>query len=80
MTIPQQNLVVTLSGAHPASEVADHLKQHGFQVNNVLESIGVITGTGNVNELASWKAHPGISDISEDHTIDIGPPEATTTW
>ena len=74
------DLIVTLSGTHPAGEVAKQLQQHGFQVQNVMNEIGVITGVGNPDEIASLQAVPGVSDVSQSHRIDIGPPGASTTW
>jgi hypothetical protein len=72
----KQALVVTLSGDRVAREVASDLKKAGFAVNEVLDTIGVVTGSADPSGVAKLKKIPGVADVSADHDVDIGPPDA----
>lgn len=74
----QENLIVTLSGTHPANRVAEDLQRNGFKVHSILDTIGVITGDGDSANLADLQSVPGVADVSPNHTIDIGPPGPDT--
>lgn len=69
-------LVVTLSGERPADEVARDLKAAGFEVGDVLHDIGVVTGFGPPDAAERLRAIQGVADVSADHPVDIGPPDA----
>lgn len=73
----KQALVVTVSGDRPIQEVAKDLKAAGFEINQILEFIGSITGSAPTKSLKQLRAVPGVAGISEDHPIDIGPPDAS---
>jgi hypothetical protein len=73
----KQAFVVTVTGDRPIAEVARDLKAAGFDVDQVLEFIGSITGSAPAKSLKKLRAIPGVADVSEDHPIDIGPPDAT---
>lgn len=72
--------IVTMSGERPAKDVAKDLKAKGFVVEQVLDEIGSITGTADDAVAAKARSVRGVSDVSPDTTIDIGPPDAPTTW
>jgi hypothetical protein len=72
----KQHLVVTVSPGRPIHEVTHDLKAAGFKVNEVLDTIGVVTGSANADHLAKLKAVRGVADVSPDHDVDIGPPGA----
>jgi hypothetical protein len=75
-TEDKKALVLTYTGARPMDEVVESVKAAGFQVDQVLDAIGSITGKAAANVVPKLKkAVPGM-DVSEDHTIDIGPPGA----
>jgi hypothetical protein len=75
----KQNLVVTVSGNHPIHEVASKLKATGFEVNEVLDAIGVVTGSAPATSLAKMRKVSGVADVSVDHPVSIGPPGAPVT-
>lgn len=69
-----QPFVVTLSGSRPIQEMTEELAKEGFQVGNVLDAIGVVTGSADTDAVERLRGLSGVADISEDHPVDIGPP------
>ena len=70
----KQNLVVTISGERPIHQVANDLKAAGLEVDQVLESVGSVTGSAHSGTVDRLRSVPGVADVSPDHQIDIGPP------
>lgn len=69
-------MVVTISGERSIHEVARDLKAAGFEVNQVLESVGSVTGSAHSGTAKKLRGIHGVADVSEDHPVDIGPPGA----
>lgn len=70
----KQSLIITTSGKRSIKDVARDLKDAGFDVEQVLEEINVVTGKGSApDKLRSVK---DVVDVSEDTPVDIGPPGA----
>ena len=72
--------IVTTSGERPAKDVAKDLRAKGFAVDQVLDEIGAITGAADDAVADKVRAVKGVTDVSPDSAIDIGPPDAPTTW
>ncbi len=72
----KQPMVITVSGDRPIHEVADDLRAAGLDVDQVLESIGSVTGFAHPKNAARLRGVPGVVDVSPDHPADIGPPGA----
>lgn len=73
--------VVTTSGERSLSEVKKSLKKAGFTVDQVLDEIGCITGTGSDEVATRLRGLPGVADVSpEAPPVNIGPPDAPVTW
>ena len=72
----KQSLVITTSGKRPLKEVARDLKAAGFDVEQVLDAINVITGKGPSGVEDKLRATKGVVDVSEDFPVSIGPPGA----
>ncbi len=73
-TNPKQAMIVTLSGDHPIGQVVQDLKAAGFEVEQVLDVIGSVTGNCDRKIAGKLRAIAGVADVSIDHPIDIGPP------
>ena len=73
----KQPMVITVSGDRPIQDIADDLRAAGFDVDQVLESIGSVTGSAHPKNAARLRGVKGVVDVSEDHPVDIGPPGAT---
>lgn len=71
-------LIVTLSGDRPIHEVAKDLKAAGFNVEQVLEFAGSVTGSAHPKALQHLRKVKGVADVSPDHSVDIGPPGAVS--
>jgi hypothetical protein len=67
-------VIVTLSGDRPIQHVTRDLKAKGFEVNEVLEHIGSVTGFAAPEIRQALRNVPGVADVSDDHPVDIGPP------
>ena len=73
----QQGIVVTVDDDHVADihKVAGKLRSRGMKVDEVLEAIGVISGSvaGPVTELRSI---PGVAAVEEQPHFQLPPPDA----
>lgn len=76
----QKRWVVTLSKERPLSDIRQTLAKAGFAVDQVLEEIGVVTGSSDDAAVERIRALRGVADVSKDAPIDIGPPGSPTTW
>jgi hypothetical protein len=72
----RQAVVVTLSGDRDVQAVVRDLKASGFQAAQVLDAIGVVTGSAASKSLAKLRKVRGVKDVSQDYKVDIGPPGA----
>jgi hypothetical protein len=72
--------IITASGERPLAEVADDLARAGLTVDAVLDAIGIITGSADAAATDALRDVPGVTDVSPDQAIDIGPPDAPATW
>jgi hypothetical protein len=72
----KESLVVTTSGKRSVHEVARDLKDAGFEVDQVLDSINVVTGKGDAGKLRSVQ---DVVDVSGDNPVDIGPPGSSVS-
>ena len=72
----KQAMVITLTGDRPIHEVASELAAAGFGVEQVLESIGTVTGAADPAAAERLRGISGVADVSHDHGVDIGPPDS----
>lgn len=68
--------IVTTSGKGSLSAVKKKLTESGFKVDQVLDEIGVITGTSSDEDVKRLRKISGVTDVSPDEAVDIGPPDA----
>jgi len=66
--------IVTVVPGHPLPALTSALAQAGFEVGEVLDAIGVITGRGTAAVAHALRALPGVADVAADGGVDIGPP------
>ena len=71
----KQSLVVTVSG-RAVGDVTRDLKAAGFEVDQVLDAIGVVTGSADTKNLGRLRKISGVADLSPNHDVNIGPPGA----
>ena len=75
----KQAMVVTVSGDRPIHEVARDLKAAGFEVGQVLEAIGSVTGSADPTHLKQLRGIPGVADVSKDHPVSMSAAEEEST-
>lgn len=68
--------IVTTSGKKSLSDIKKKLTESGFSVDQVLDEIGVITGTSSDDDVERLRKVAGVADVSPDEQVDIGPPDA----
>jgi hypothetical protein len=71
-----RSLIVTLSSDRAIQDVARDLKAAGLHVEQVLDATGIVTGSADARNVAKLKRVKGVADVSADHPVDIGPPDA----
>ena len=74
---PNEAMVVIAKGDRALHEIATDLHAAGFQVGDVLEAIGQVTGHAPANLKSRLKKIRGVKDVTGAHEdFDIGPPGA----
>ena len=68
--------IVTTSGKSSLSDVKKRLTESGVAVDQVLDEIGVITGTSSDDNVERLRKVAGVADVSPDEQVDIGPPDS----
>jgi hypothetical protein len=76
MATGKKAFVVTVSGNRPIADVKRDLSASGLEVEQVLDSIGSITGRAHPSAVRKLRSVMGVADVSEDHSVSIGPPDA----
>ncbi len=71
-------ITVTIDDDHlaRADQVADQLRAAGMTVEQVLGTVGIITGSVDPSQRASLEAVPGVAAVEDEMTFQIPPPDA----
>jgi hypothetical protein len=72
----KQSYVITLSSNRPLHDLVKEIESAGFDVDQVLDSINIVTGSAVPKTVQKVRGISGVEDVSSDHQIDIGPPDA----
>jgi hypothetical protein len=72
--------VVTTSGNRSIADIRKDLENAGLTHVEILDQIGVITGSADDSALDRLRTVPGVGDVSPSEPINIGPPNARETW
>jgi hypothetical protein len=76
----QGSWIVTTSGNRAIADIAKDLKAAGVAVEQTLHQIGVLTVKADKEAIGKARAVRGVSDVSPDHPVNIGPPNSRDTW
>ncbi len=68
--------IVTLAEGAALAGVRRRLADTGFDVDQVLEEIGVVTGRGGDDVAARLREIEAVEDVSPEGEIGIGPPDS----
>lgn len=58
------------------SAVVEALRHAGLRVDEVLDSVGVVTGTVDGDALGSLSAVPGVAEVERSHVFEVPPPDS----
>lgn len=72
--------VVTLSNEKSVRELSRKLTETGFEVDQVLDQIGCITGSGSDEVAQKIRKISGVADVSPESTIQLPPSDESVTW
>lgn len=72
--------IFTTSDERPIRDIAKDLANGGLIGSQILEDIGVITGSAGDQVVAKLRNVRGVVDVSPDAPINIGPPDSPNTW
>ena len=72
----KHGMIVTLSPDRDIRAAVRDLKAAGMTVDQVLEATKIVTGTADAKSTAKLRKVKGVADVSADHPVDIGPPDA----
>ncbi|WP_440945560.1 hypothetical protein ACSAZL_15750 [Methanosarcina sp. T3] len=72
--------IVTTGDDRPIHEVAKDLVDAGLKDVQVLQDVGIITGSAEDDTVAKLRKVRGVKDVSADLSINIGPPDSRETW
>jgi hypothetical protein len=77
----KKTYIVLTSGDEPLDNISRELKKNGFSIDSTLDAIGQIVAKGNEQQKKKALKIKGIKSIHLSHDdIDIGPPDAGSTW
>ena len=68
-------MVITISGERPIHEVANDLKIAGFEVGQVLDLIGSVTGSADPMIKKQLESIPGVAHVGDDHPVSMSGPD-----
>ena len=69
------DLIITMSGSRPIHEVARDLRAAGFEVGQVLEVIGSVTGSADPQIRKKLAAISGVAHVGDDYEVTTASPE-----
>jgi hypothetical protein len=79
-TTQAKTWIVTTGGDRSIREVAKDCTAAGLEGAKVLKEVGTITGTASAAAVSKLRKVRGVTDVSPDTPIDIGPPDSSETW
>ena len=74
----QKRWIVTVADDHQITDVQREAADSGFEVDQVLDQIGVFTGRSDDVGVRRIRSLPGVADVSSEEPVDIGPPGGET--
>jgi hypothetical protein len=63
--------IVTVSDERPIKKVAADLRAAGFDVDQILEEVGTVTGSAAPDKVAQLRKIQGVMDVSPDYPVKI---------
>jgi hypothetical protein len=78
--VSQEQVIVSVADdqADDITTVVDALRGAGLTVTEVLDTVGVVTGTVSRDDLPSLLTVPGVADVERSRTYQVPPPDSPT--
>ena len=72
------NVTVSIQDEHLSQfpEVVDGMKKNGFEVDQELKSLGVVTGKIDSEKVHALKGLKAVGNVEESRSFQIAPPES----
>jgi hypothetical protein len=67
--------IITTTGQPPLADVVPALRKAGLEVEDVMDAIGIVTGSCAANKVAALRKVAGVSDVAADGPVGVGPPD-----
>jgi len=78
MSVEQVVISVDDDQFEDMSTVVEALRHAGLRVAEVLDSVGVVTGTVDGDALGSLSTVPGVAEVERSHLFEVPPPDSPT--
>ena len=72
--------IVTANSNRPINDIARDLADAGLTDIQVLKEIGSVIGSAEDETASKLRKVRGVKDVSQDISIDVGPPDSRETW
>lgn len=72
--------VITISGDRSIKEISKDLERAGLVLSATLTEVGCIVGLASEKNVTKLRQVQGVTDVSPDGALDVGPPDSHTTW
>ena len=74
----KKNLTIAVADQHMGHilEVAQHLQDIGFRVEQIMDEVGIITGSCDDCQMGAVKNVEGVDSVEADNAVWISPPNA----
>ena len=78
----RKKFIITTSGNRPINKISKDLTNNGFQVDQVFDVIGSISGSvSDEKVIDKLRKVKGVTDVSPEHPdINVGLPGDSETW
>jgi methylmalonyl-CoA mutase cobalamin-binding subunit len=57
-------------------EVAEDLQEHGMKIDQVMDQVGIVTGSCPSDDLPALRQVPGVDHVESAHTFHLSPPHS----
>jgi hypothetical protein len=68
--------IITTTGQLPLADVVVALRKAGLELEEVMDAIGIVTGHCASSKAAGLRKVVGVSDVTADGPVGVGPPDA----
>jgi hypothetical protein len=78
--VESKRWIVTASDGRDLKGIAGDLRQAGFQVDDILEPTGCITGSATHEVMEILDSIPGVVDVTAEDAVEVEPRDPSVAW